>query len=337
MILEDNAIKLSVVLNHAGAFESIRKTIRHVGEQTALSEMELILVSTEVNARTIDRATLVSIPRWRSVIVSELPYGAAGWAAGIREAVGAAVVLVEDHSYPSPNWAATLIEGHKMGYAVVVPEMKNGNPTTLVSWANFHLTFIEWFRPKGCGEVPRGPGHNSSYDKSALLEMGGDLTRWLLSEAVLHEKMVSKGLRIFLDARCFTRHVNLSKPQALLSHSFHGGRLFGSSRAMNWGLLKRVVYALSFPLVPVVRLKRLFGFLHEPDRRKEAKLFRALPWTAAALMCHAFGEAVGYLRGSGNSISVYQAFETRRLDFVVESDRNLILESELDQHSSFEH
>lgn len=317
---------LSVVLNHVAGFESIRKTVRHLARQTALQDLELIIVSNSSNAENLNLSELNRIPSWKQVVLPVVPYGAFGWAAGIQAAAGQAVVLAEDHSFPEPRWAELLIQRQKEGFQVVAPRVLNGNPETLVSWANFQLTFIEFFLPRTSGEAPRGPGHNTCYDKKALLGMGGDLVAWLVSEWVLHEAMKSQGHRIFLDVDAVTHHVNLSRPGALFSHSFLGGRIIGSERAKLWPLLKRLLYAAAFPLVPLLRLRRLIQWLDRPDSKREVRFFKSLPLTLAALLCHAAGEAVGYLFGTGNSMSSYQAFEIRRIDYVLDRERDLLME-----------
>ncbi len=317
---------LSIVLNHASSFDRIRKTVRHIARQTALQELELILVSNASNASDLDLSELNRIPNWRQVVLPKVPYGAIGWAAGIEAASGQAVVLAEDHSFPEPRWAEVLIQRQKQGFHVVAPRVLNGNPGTLVSWANFQLTFIEFYLPQASGEVSRGPGHNSCYDKKALLSMGGDLAAWLVSEWVLHEAMKARGYRIFLDVDVATHHVNLSKLGALFSHSYYGGRIIGSERSKSWPLFRRLFQAAAFPLVPLLRTYRLSQWLDRKEARSEVRFLQALPFTFAALVCHAAGEATGYLFGVGHVMSIYQAFEISRMDYVIDQELNLLLD-----------
>ncbi len=315
-----------MILNHAGSFDSIRKTIAHVARQTAVEELELIVVCEKGRAGTVDAAALTGIPIWQVVEVEGLAYGAIGWAAGIHAARGKAVVMAEDHSFPAANWAEMLMARQREGYAVIAPAVENGNPGTAVSWANFQLTFIEWFRPGGSGEVRRGPGHNSCYDRGKLLAMGGEMSKWLVSEGFLQDEMQRRGHRVYLEAATRTRHVNISLLRGLWGHSYLGGRIFGGFRAANWPFWKKLIYAGGFWLVPWLRLLRLFQMLATPEQRREARLWTALPLTLSALYCHAFGEAVGTLAGPGEAMLSYQAFETRRLDFVVESEKKLLLD-----------
>ena len=319
-------IYLSIVLNHASSFGRIKKTIRHIARQTALHDLELILVSNASNASDLDISELNQIPNWKQVVLPKVPYGAIGWAAGINASAGQAVVLAEDHSFPEPRWAEVLIQRQKQGFHIVAPRVLNGNPGTLVSWANFQLTFIEFYLPQASGEAERGPGHNSSYDKKALLSMDGDLATWLVSEWVLHEAMKARGYRIFLDVDIATHHVNLSKLGALFRHSFYGGRIIGSERSKSWPLPRRLFQAAAFPLVPLLRTYRLLKWLNRKEARSEVRFLEAFPFTLAALVCHAAGEAAGYLFGEGQVMAIYQAFEISRIDYVIDQELNLLLE-----------
>ena len=319
-------IYLSIILNHASSFDRIKKTVRHIARQTALHDLELVLVSNASNASDLDISELNQIPNWRQVVLPKVPYGAIGWAAGISAAAGQAVVLAEDHSFPEPRWAEVLIQRQKQGFQVVAPRVLNGNPGTLVSWANFQLTFIEFYLPQVSGEAPRGPGHNSCYDKKALLSMDGDLATWLVSEWVLHEAMKARGYRIFLDVDVATHHVNLSKFGALFRHSFYGGRIIGSERSKSWPMTRRLFQAAAFPLVPLLRTYRLSKWLNRKEARSEVRFLEALPLTFAALVCHAAGEAAGYLFGEGQVMESYQAFEISRIDYVIDQELNLLLE-----------
>jgi hypothetical protein len=158
----------------------------------------------------------------------------------------------------------------------------------------------------------------------ALRDYIHDLERWLSSERVLHMDMIAKGGRILLDPRASTNHVNISQAGSYLMHSLLGGRIFGNSRAARWSKPRAMAQALTFPLVPVIRLRRMLRQLNSPAKRKRSKFWAALPWTLAGLSMHAIGEGIGYLAGAGNSMDRYMAFETRRIEHVCSADRPLL-------------
>jgi hypothetical protein len=118
--------------------------------------------------------------------------------------------------------------------------------------------------------------------------------------------------------------VNISKPVSYLAHSFTGGRLFGGSRSAGWSWVKSFGYACAFPLVPVIRLRRILAHLNTPTLRKEARFRAALPWIVAGLTAHAVGEAIGYLAGPGEAMRAYMSFETERRAHLRPAERALL-------------
>ena len=91
-------------------------------------------------------------------------------AAGIRAATSSVVALTEDHSFPDPEWAENLIKAHEQPWAAVGPAVRNANPATAVSWADFFIGYGPWAEPISAGTVDFLPGHNSSYKRAVLLE-----------------------------------------------------------------------------------------------------------------------------------------------------------------------
>ena len=52
-------------------------------------------------------------------------------------AAAAFVAPAEDHCSPNPIWAEAMLHRHDEGYAVVGPAMRNANPSTYPSRADF--------------------------------------------------------------------------------------------------------------------------------------------------------------------------------------------------------
>jgi hypothetical protein len=121
-------------------------------------------------------------------------------------------------------------------------------------------------------------------------------------------------------------HVNISLTGSYLAMSYAGGRVFGASRASQWSVGRRVLYALLFPLVPLLRLKRLLQQLDTPQKRRKSKFWKTVPLIMVGLVCHAFGEAVGYLLGSGNIIAKYTNYELNRREYVTPAERAVLLD-----------
>lgn len=320
------AIEISIVLNLVGEFATIRKILRHLRTQTALDQMELVVVTSSGSQKCLDMEVIDEFRFSKIVVLESIPTGAVGWAAGVRAASGRIVVLVEDHSYPEANWAERLIVAHRGEWAVVGPRIENGNPGTLTSWANFLMCFVEWFRVSESGGARRGAGHNSSYKRELLLGLGEDLEEGLLSEGLLHDQLVQRGHRIYLEAGTSTQHVNISKLGAFFRQSYLGGRIFGGMRAESFPIWKRWLYGGGFWLVPPIRLKRIVDSLGSAANRKASRFYAAIPLLLMGLFCHAFGEAIGCLWGTGDVFEEYTYFELKRIKSVVPEERRLLLD-----------
>jgi hypothetical protein len=107
--------------------------------------------------------------------------------------------------------------------------------------------------------------------------------------------------------------------------SYAGGRVFGAARSQGWNPVRRLIYAVLFPLVPAIRLKRMLAALNTPDKRRNSRFFSTLPLIVVGLFCHAFGEAVGYLLGAGTIEQTYSLYELRRRDYVTANERDWLL------------
>jgi hypothetical protein len=325
---------LSAILNMVDGFATIQKTVRHLCAQTIRDRLEIVIVTTPGRVPLVEDALLEAVGAWQVVTILGMPTAAAGWVAGIRQARAPVIVLCEDHSFPEPDWAEAILDTHQEDCAAVAPAVRNANPRSLISWANFLLCFLEWFSPDHSGPVSAGPGHNTSYKRSVLLEYT-DLEKWLSPERVLHFDFAARGQAILLNTRAATHHVNISLPGSHLAQSFLGGRLFGASRAAGWPRMKTAAYALAFPLAPAVRLSRILKVLNSRSKRQESRFFAALPWILAGLVCHALGEAIGYIGGAGNAGQRYMDFETRRSEHVNEHDRSILADSRPDRAKTF--
>lgn len=141
---------LSVVLFTRGRYESIRKTIQYLREQTAREQLEIVIVAPSAEGLGLIESDRSGFRAFRVVEIGPFKSGARARAAGIRQATAPVVVLGEDHSYPDSGWAKALIEAHRQPWAAVGPEVLNGNPGSMLSWAQFFVSL----RPL----VPAGAG-----------------------------------------------------------------------------------------------------------------------------------------------------------------------------------
>ncbi len=304
--------EMSVVLLTPGTYATIRRTIGCLRAQTVRDRLEIVIVAPKAPVLGLDRGELADFFSVQVVEVDPILSGAAARAAGIRRATASVVALGEDHSFPDPDWAATLIAAHRQPWAVVGPVVDNANPGTAISWANHLVEYGPWIEPAAPGPVEFLPGHNSAYKRDLLLDYGPELGAMLEAECLLHQDLRRRGYQVYLEPRARTRHLNYSKPFSWIPAHFHGSRLFAAARTRygRWGISKRLVYGGASVLIPLVRLRRI------QDQARKAlgvgRFLRLLPIIGAVLLVSAAGEMAGYVSGPGRAMQALSRLEFQR-------------------------
>lgn len=319
---------LSVILAAPHGWDSVRRTLAHLRAQSALERVELILVMPP-GIEDPDPQEVAAFRWYRRV---RAPRGAIGHAnaAGVRSASASVIVLSEDHSFPEPDWAAALLEAHEEDFAAVGPGVRNANPATAVSWADFFIGYGPWMLPVPRAEVEFLPGHNSSYKRNELLAYGERLGEMLEAETLLHWDLRRRGRRMLLEPAAVVAHTNFSLWRSWLPVQFYAGRLFGGSRVRGMPVWKRAVYAGGSPLIPLVRLARIARFALRS--RHLARFCRTLPALAVGLMLDGIGQFAGYVAGTGTAREKVARYEYRRMDHVTAGDRKLLFEAASPPH-----
>jgi hypothetical protein len=310
--------QLTAVLATRDSFESIRRTIQHLHAQTVRDRIELLIIWQSSGTLTVDQAAIEGFAACRVIEIGRFDSVAPANAAGVRAASAPIVVLCEDHAFPDPNWAQSLIIAHTGPYAVVGPVVHNANPGSLISRADFLIGYGEWGEPIKPCEPRHLPGHNSAYKRDPLLQYGERLEQMMEAESVLQWDLVSRGMRLYLDPTARLAHTNFAKLKIWTSVQFHAGRVFGGTRARGWPLWKRAFYACASPLIPLVRLKRCWTYSRRigGTERMTPALLATLLW---GLSLDGIGQMLGYAAGCGRSNRI--AHEFCRVNHITEDDR----------------
>jgi len=289
--------------------------------QTVAARLELVLVLPQ----PLDEGTMPDLfdGLWGGqVLPLEFCSRGDANAAGVRAARAPVVVLAEDHCYPDADWAEALLEDHQGPWAVVGPQVRNANPATRTSQADFVIGYGPWSTLEAAGEASFLPGHNSSYERDLLLACGDQLELMLSGETILHWKLLERGHRLLLSRRAVVRHLNFSQPAVFRRAQFLNGRLFAAVRAVRWGMARRMAYVLGSPLIPWVRAWRLRACLGGAGN--ESTPWGALPTLLLGLYIDAAGQALGYAAGSGEAVGKLAGYEFRRTRFVLRGERDAV-------------
>lgn len=312
---------LSVVLPTSRGLANVARTIRALQAQTVRDRLELVVVAPS-DKIPLDPAMIDGFAGVQVIGVGDVTVSSnRARVAGIIIARAPIVALAEDHSFPEPGWAEALLAAHAEGtWAAVGPVVCNANPATAVSWANFLLEYGPWTESATRGAAAHLPGHNSSYRRDLLLAYGEKLERLMESETILQWDLRRRGHQLLMEPAARTHHLNFSRFSSSIRLRFNGGRQFASMRSAEWPPLKRLLYVLGAPLIPLVRLRRGAALLFR-SRARRRLLPRVLPVLTAMVAIDGFGELVGYAVGPGSSSSILGDIEFDRRRWLVRMDQ----------------
>ncbi|MEP7205717.1 MAG: Gfo/Idh/MocA family oxidoreductase [Casimicrobiaceae bacterium] len=303
-------------------YGALRTTIAHLRRQTIVGDIELVLVGPSIDALAAPADELQGFAAVQRIAVGTVTSIAHANAAGVRGARGRVVALTEDHCFPEPEWAAALVRAHAGDASVVGPVVRNANPRTQVSEADFVIGYGLWMEPMPAQRMAFLPGHNSSYKRDELLALGGRLERLLEAETVLHLEWSAQGRRLMVEPGARVRHVNYSRWRSWVPVQVLAGRLFGGMRAVTWSRRRKLFYAAASPLIPAVRLWRIVRAFGKPGRSRW-RLARTLPALVPGLLLDGLGQGLGYLLGPGDAMERLSRYEFNRIEHVREEERAL--------------
>jgi Glycosyl transferase family 2 len=300
---------LSVVLV-TDAYETIRRTVRHLREQTIAERIELVIIAPE-GELGIEEAELEELDSHVVVRIGDIRSLSWARAPGIRASSAPLVALGESHSFPEPDWAERLVDAFADGWAAVGPAVVNANPSGAVSWVNLLLDYGPWLAPTAGGEMADLPGHNSAYRRELLLAFGERLEVLLEAEIFLHAELRAAGHRLHQEPSARTAHLNVTRTGSWIGERFQTGRRFAAARSHSWPLWRRAAYAVGSPLIPIVRFRRLLGDLARTRAGRELRAYGYV-LLVFALGVSAAGEFVGYVSGSGDSMFALSRIELHK-------------------------
>lgn len=314
---------LSVILATPAGYRTIRKTVSHLRSQTARSSLELVIVAPSQELLGLEVDQLKEFACYQVVEIQKFQSIGQANAAGIRRATASIIALAEDHCFPDSQWAERLIAAHQGPWVAVGPGVRNANPNTAVSWADLFIGYGPWLTPSPSREAEFLPGHNTSYKREILMGYADQLDRMMEAETVLHWDLREKGHRLYMQSTASVAHTNFSLWTSWIPAQFYNGRLFAGARARQKPPSWRIVFVLGSPLIPGVRLWRIWAGL--PSRELKIRFLGCLHALIIGLAIDGVGQMVGYALGMGNALDKVAKYEVDRFKHVREQDRLEIL------------
>jgi len=118
------------------------------------------------------------------------------------------------------------------------------------------------------------------------------------AESVLHRHLRANGYELFLESGTCTAHLNFDSWSSLIPVRYYSGRQFASTWARPWSWMRRLLFTIAFPAIPILRLWRVWKQIKcsQPCRF----YLRLLPLLFLGFIIESFGHMKGFAVGAGN-------------------------------------
>jgi glycosyltransferase involved in cell wall biosynthesis len=237
-------------------------------------------------ARFIHLAKRETVPRLRSI--------------GFEQSRGAIIAVIEEHCLAADNWLATLSAAFSPDYVAVGGPVGFRDDGRLRDWITYFIEYNSYLPPWPDGETFNVGSANAAYRRQTLQSNLALLTRgyW---EATLHPKLLGERAKFHSVPDMIVYHRGPFGYLYYLRQRYLFSRAFAGARRPSLSAVKRAVYLLAAPVIPLLLLARIgsrvFAKKCHPD-----KFLLSLPLLIPALASYVVGEWVGYAFGPGQAL-----------------------------------
>jgi hypothetical protein len=326
---------LSVCLVAVYEFESVRKVLGLLRKQTIADRLQVFLVVPSEDVLSgMTEADAEGLGELRPLIVGEITDVDMSSALVLPEAEAEYLAFLEDHAFPQPDWAEWIVRAFEtFGTAGIGTAIENGNPGSLLSWANMLMSYGAWVAAEHAGPTTNISRHNVAFRVDILREQyGDDLPRMMGRDGGLLADLQSRGFAYAIEPATHVRHLNPSTWASTLELRINSGRLFASSRMKRekWSHAKRWLYILGAPAIPVIRYRLLTRDLIGPgsEARRERIGAKAAPAIAIGCLLDGVGQFMGHLLGPGPAKGKLAFFEIGRARHLRRSEKHLMTDAD---------
>ncbi len=217
-------------------------------------------------------------------------------AVGLERSRGRIVAMSEDHALPAHDWIKQILTAHEQPYDVIGGAVENGIEKPL-NRALYYCDFGRYGRPLKSTEASYLSDVNIAYKREALVSVQ-DVWLDAYQETTVHWALKRNGRKLFLDDRpvVYQNRKGITFVNAL-NERVGWGRIFSETRVREITNLRRVFFAVSWILLPVVMTWRVLGHMHRQEK-SIGIIFSTLPVAFILLIAWAWGEFLGYVFGS---------------------------------------
>ncbi len=258
-------IEVSVVIPSYNAERFIEKCLDSLYLQKQNFTYEIIVVDS--SSDSTPNIILQKFPQVRLIHLDQQTYPGTARNIGVEQSRGEIIAFLDSDCVAQQGWLSKAVEEVRKGHLIVGGGIKNNNPHSMISRADFILTFNEFVVGKPSGKLAFIPTCNFVCTKKVFQEIGGFDPRFSVGEDTLFCYRAAQRYELYFCSEAAVAHTNREKFKAFWRHHYN----FGKHSAV---LRKKIDlpgkifarYPLLALFVPAVRMGRIFKRLAKYDR-----------------------------------------------------------------------
>ncbi len=284
--------KVSVVVASKNGRKTIEKCLTSL-EKQKIDCLEIIVVdgsndgTAEFIKERFDQIELIELSGEQ--LIPEL------WGEGIKAARGDIIAITIAQFVPARNWITKIIESLKPPYSAVGGAIENAESASMGDWALYFCRYSNYMLPFEERSVDDMAGDNAAYIRKDI-EPYKKMYENGFWENEINAEMVKDGLTILLTPGIVAVHQRSFGIIPFSIQRYVHGLNYGRKRSGSFSLVKRFMFIILTPLIPIIHLKRIINRVLKRNRHK-GKFFFSLPVLLVFISFWTIGECFGYISG----------------------------------------
>ena len=306
--------ELTVVAAAVDDYDTISEALCAVEEQTALGQIELLVVLDSLKKFKAPADFSTRHPGARIIEVGRTLLLNEARAIGIEKAAADFAFLLEDHCLPARDCMAKIIARIREGcWSVIGPAFQSGNCHSVYGQAANLLTYGQWMGYQVAEERRFVSGYSSAWRCASLRALAPHLERELAIPSRLQERLRRSGEHFVFEPQAVMLHWEASYPGDINRILFRQGIGMGFVRLGNSGIARKAIASLLIlPLLLYRTLRGSSAWLRTYSRSLRTLL--VLPFMASVWCA---GELIGcWIRNGDRALRGVSEVERKRQPFI---------------------
>lgn len=212
---------VSVIIPSYNSERYIEKCLHSILDQRTTLAYEVIVVDSSKDATPAIIAA--QFPMVKLIHLLEQTYPGAGRNIGVKEAIGKMIAFIDSDCVASPDWLERGLGNIQQGNSIVGGSVSNANPS-LISWADYFLTFNEFMPSMPKREVQFMPTCNFFITKSAFQKVGGFREDIIAGEDTLFCYAAARDYKLLFEPGLQVSHSNREDWKRFTAHHQNFGK-----------------------------------------------------------------------------------------------------------------